>query len=98
MWYAKIQYLLNEQEVLDTSTNSVERLIDGDTEQDRHNFETYKNLIKRDHYVGFPMLSSTQSIELASLTSILQRKKCVMHSSPLLSAPLRQDYAIADAF
>lgn len=55
MSHNKIQYLLNEKLVLKTLTNNLKKPLDGDTEQNRCDLETYINWIKKDHDACFTM-------------------------------------------
>ena len=58
MWHRKIQYLLNEQEVLKTLTNVMMRPKYGNTAQHRRDLEVYKSWVKKDRCAHFTMLSS----------------------------------------
>ncbi|XP_075663075.1 uncharacterized protein LOC142632583 [Castanea sativa] len=58
MWHRKIQYLLNEQEVLETLTIVMMRPENGNTAQHRYDLETYESWVKKDHCARFTMLSS----------------------------------------
>ena len=58
MWHRKIQYLLNEQEVLETLTNVMMRHENGNTAQQRRDLEAYESWVKKDHCACFTMLSS----------------------------------------
>lgn len=46
---------------METLTTSLEKPPEGDTEQHRHDFETYKNWIKKDRCARFTMLSSMRN-------------------------------------
>ena len=43
IWHRKIQYVLDEQEVLETLTQSLDKPEDGDTEQHQHDLTAYEN-------------------------------------------------------
>jgi hypothetical protein len=43
IWHRKIQYLLNEQELLETLSSKMTRLEDGITAQHRHDLEAYQS-------------------------------------------------------
>ncbi|KAL6286447.1 hypothetical protein ACE6H2_010837 [Prunus campanulata] len=58
IWHRKIQYLLNEQELLETLTNSMVELEVGQTAQHRHDLEAYQTWFKKDCCARFTMLSS----------------------------------------
>ena len=58
MWHRKIQYLLNEQEVLETLTNVMMQLENGNTAQHRRDLEAYESWVKKDCCARFTMLSS----------------------------------------
>ena len=58
MWYRKIQYLLNEQEVIETLIIVMEPPKKGNTVQHRHDKQTYDDWLKKDHCEHFTMLRS----------------------------------------
>ena len=58
MWHRKIQYLLNEQEVLKTLTNVMMRPKNGNTAQHRRDLKVYESWVKKDRCAHFTMLSS----------------------------------------
>ena len=58
MWHRKIQYLLNEQEVLETLTNVMMQPENGNTAQHRRDLEAYESWVKKDRCARFTMLSS----------------------------------------
>ena len=58
IWHPKIQYILNEQEVLETLTQEMIAPEDGNTTQHHHDREAYKSWLKKDHCTDFTMLSS----------------------------------------
>ena len=41
IWHRKIQYLFNEQELLETLSSNMTRLEDGNTAQHKRDFEAY---------------------------------------------------------
>ena len=53
MWHRKIQYLLNEQEVLETLTNVMMRHENGNTAQQRRDLEAYESWVKKDRYACY---------------------------------------------
>ena len=58
IWHCKIQYLLDELEVLETLTNSMEEPEQGNITQNRKDLEAYQSWHKKDRYARFTMLSS----------------------------------------
>ncbi|KAL6290046.1 hypothetical protein ACE6H2_007556 [Prunus campanulata] len=58
IWHRKIQYLLNEQELLETLTNSMVEPEVGQTAQHRRDLEAYQTWFKKDRCARFTMLSS----------------------------------------
>ena len=58
IWHYKIQYLLNEQEVLETLTHSLSKPNEGSIEQHQRDLAAYESWCKKDLYVRFTMLSS----------------------------------------
>ena len=59
IWHRKVQYLLDEQEVLKTLRQSMDTpLEEGSGSQHRHDNETYAKWAKKDHCAHFIMLSS----------------------------------------
>jgi hypothetical protein len=48
IWHRKIQYLLNEQELLETLSNNMIRPEDGNTAQHKHDLEAYQSWFKKD--------------------------------------------------
>jgi hypothetical protein len=58
IWHLKIQYVLNEQEVLETLTHSLNALEQGDIEQHTHDLAAFKSWRKKDRCARFTMLSS----------------------------------------
>uniref|UniRef100_A0A2N9HS45 Integrase catalytic domain-containing protein n=1 Tax=Fagus sylvatica TaxID=28930 RepID=A0A2N9HS45_FAGSY len=58
IWHRKIQYLLDELEVLETLTNSMEEPEQGNNAQNRRDLEAYQSWRKKDRCARFTMLSS----------------------------------------
>ena len=58
IWHHKIQYVLNEQEVLETLTHLLSKSDEGRTEQHQHNLATYESWRKKDLCALFTMLRS----------------------------------------
>ena len=58
IWHRKIQYVLNEQEVLETLTHSQSAPEQGDTEQHTHDVAAFESWRKKDQCARFTMLSS----------------------------------------
>jgi hypothetical protein len=58
IWHHKIQYLLDELEVLETLTNSMEEPEQGNSAQNRRDLEAYQSWRKKDRCACFTMLSS----------------------------------------
>uniref|UniRef100_A0A2N9FKV1 Integrase catalytic domain-containing protein n=1 Tax=Fagus sylvatica TaxID=28930 RepID=A0A2N9FKV1_FAGSY len=58
IWHRKIQYLLDESEVLETFTNSMEETEQGNSAQNRRDLEAYQSWRKKDRCARFTMLSS----------------------------------------
>uniref|UniRef100_A0A2N9IEQ3 Reverse transcriptase Ty1/copia-type domain-containing protein n=1 Tax=Fagus sylvatica TaxID=28930 RepID=A0A2N9IEQ3_FAGSY len=58
IWHRKIQYLLDELEVLETLTNSMEEPEQGNSAQNRGDLEAYQSWHKKDRCPCFTMLSS----------------------------------------
>ena len=58
IWHRKIQYLLNEQEVLETLTHSLSKLDEGSIEQHQRDLAAYESWRKKDLCARFTMLSS----------------------------------------
>ena len=58
IWHRKIQYVLNEQEVLEILTHSLSKPNERSTEQHQRDLTTYESWCKKDLYVHFTMLSS----------------------------------------
>ena len=58
IWHYKIQYVLNEQEVLETLTHSLSKPDEGSTEQHQHDLVTYESWCKKYLCVHFTMLSN----------------------------------------
>jgi hypothetical protein len=58
IWHRKIQYLLNEQELLETLSSKMTRPEDGNTAQHRRDLEAYQSWFKKDRSTCFTMLSS----------------------------------------
>jgi hypothetical protein len=56
--HRKIQYLLDELEVLETLTNSMEEPEQGNSAQNRRNLEAYQSWRKKDRCARFTMLSN----------------------------------------
>ena len=48
IWHCKIQYMLNEQEVLETLTHSLSKPDEGSTEQHQCDLATYESWHKKD--------------------------------------------------
>ncbi|XP_038707271.1 uncharacterized protein LOC120002581 [Tripterygium wilfordii] len=61
VWRRKIQYLLNEQEVLETLEMAMVPPEEGNTAQHRHDKEAYDNWVKKDRCARFTMLSAMQN-------------------------------------
>ena len=58
IWHRRIQYVLNEQEVLETLTHSLSKPDEGSIEQHQRDLATYESWRKKDLYAHFTMLSS----------------------------------------
>uniref|UniRef100_A0A2N9IJL4 CCHC-type domain-containing protein n=1 Tax=Fagus sylvatica TaxID=28930 RepID=A0A2N9IJL4_FAGSY len=58
IWHRKIQYVLNEQEVLETLTHSLSAPEQGDTEQHTYDLATFESWRKKDRCARFTILSS----------------------------------------
>ena len=58
MWHRKIQYLLNEQEVLETLTNVIMQPKNGNPTQHRCDLEAYESWVRKNRCACFTMLSS----------------------------------------
>ena len=58
IWHCKIQYVLNEQEVLETLTHSLSKHDEGSTEQHQHDLAAYESWCKKDLCACFTILSS----------------------------------------
>ena len=58
IWHCKIQYVLNEQEVLETQTHSLSKPDEGSTEQHLRDLAAYESWLKKDLCARFTMLSS----------------------------------------
>ena len=58
MWHRKIQYLHNEQEVLETLTIEMMRPENGNTAQHCRDLEAYESWVNKDRCASFTMLSS----------------------------------------
>ena len=58
IWHRKIQYLLNEQEVLETLTHLLSKLDEGSTEQHQRDLAASESWRKKDLCARFTMLSS----------------------------------------
>ena len=58
IWHCKIQYVLNEQEVLETLTHSLSKPDEGSTEQHQRDLVAYESWHKKDLCACFTMLSS----------------------------------------
>ena len=58
IWHRKIQYVLNEQEVLETLTYSLSKPDEGSTEQHQRDLAAYESWHKKDLCARFTMLSS----------------------------------------
>jgi xylose isomerase len=58
IWHRRIQYLLNEQELLETLSSNMTRLEDGNTAQHKRDFEPYQSWFKKDRSTRFTMLSN----------------------------------------
>uniref|UniRef100_A0A2N9GE70 CCHC-type domain-containing protein n=1 Tax=Fagus sylvatica TaxID=28930 RepID=A0A2N9GE70_FAGSY len=58
IWHRKIQYVLNEQEVLETLTHSLSAPEQGDTEQHTRDLAAFESWRKKDRCARFTMLSS----------------------------------------
>ena len=56
--HRKIQYILDEHEVLETLTQEMTASDDGNTAQNRRDREAYQSWLKKDHCAHFTMLSS----------------------------------------
>ena len=53
MWHRKIQYLLNEQEFLETLTNVMMQPENGNTTQHRRDLEAHESWVKKDRCARF---------------------------------------------
>ena len=58
IWHRKIQYVLSEQEVLETLTHSLTKPDDGSTEQHQRDLDACESWCKKDLCACFTMLSS----------------------------------------
>ena len=58
IWHHKIQYNLEEQEVLETLTQEMTAPKDGNIAKHRRDRQAYQSWLKKDHCVHFTMLSS----------------------------------------
>ena len=58
MWHRRIQYLLNEQEVLETLTNVMMQPENGNTTKHHRDLEAYESWVKKDRCARFTMPSS----------------------------------------
>jgi hypothetical protein len=58
IWHRKIQCLLDELEVLETLTNSMEEPEQGNSAQNCRDLEAYQSWCKKDRCARFTMLSS----------------------------------------
>ena len=58
IWHHKIQYVLNEQEVLETLTHLLSKPDEGRTEQHQRNLAAYESWRKKDLCALFTMLRS----------------------------------------
>jgi hypothetical protein len=58
IWHRKIQYLLDELEVLETLTNSMEEPEQGNSAQNHKDLKAYQSWCKKDRCAHFTMLSS----------------------------------------
>ena len=58
IWHRKIQYVLNEQEVLETLTHSLSALEQGDTEQHTSDLAAFESWRKKNRCARFTMSSS----------------------------------------
>uniref|UniRef100_A0A2N9ERH0 Retroviral polymerase SH3-like domain-containing protein n=1 Tax=Fagus sylvatica TaxID=28930 RepID=A0A2N9ERH0_FAGSY len=58
IWHRKIQYLLNEQELLETLSSKMTIPEDGNTAQHKRDLEAYQSWFKKDRSTRFTMLSS----------------------------------------
>ena len=58
LWHRKVQYLLNEQEALETLTNVMMQPGNGNTGQHHRGLEAYKSWVGKDWCARFTMLSS----------------------------------------
>ena len=47
IWHKKIQYLLNEQKLLETLSSKMTRLEDGNTTQHKRDLEAYQSWFKK---------------------------------------------------
>ena len=57
LWYTRIQYLFNEQEVLETLTSAMIQLERGNSTEHHRDMEAYYSQVKKDWYARFIMLS-----------------------------------------
>ena len=62
IWHRKIRYILNEQEVLETITQSLTTPQHGDTPQHQRDLNAYESWLKKDRYARFTLLSSMTMI------------------------------------
>ena len=58
IYHRKIQYILDEQEVLETLTQEMTAPEDGNTAQHRHDQEAYQSWLKKDHCACSNMLNN----------------------------------------
>ena len=58
IWHKKIQYLLNEQELLEPLSSKMTRPEDGNTSQHKRDLEACQSWFKKDRSTRFTMLSS----------------------------------------
>ena len=61
IWHRKIQYLLNEQEILETLTHLLSKLDEGSTEQHQRDLAAYESWRKKDLCAHFTMLSNVHN-------------------------------------
>ena len=69
MWHKKIQYLLNEQEVLETLTNVMMRPENENTTQHCRDLEAYESWVKKDRWAVFQFSSLIITLFRVSRTS-----------------------------
>ena len=76
MWHRKIQYLLNEQDLLEHLTYSMDQPEDGTTAQHRRDLEAYTTWFKKDRSTRFIVLSSMHDDLIGEYENYSTAKNC----------------------